>query len=304
MSEFDPIPLPVEATAEELLVEPLAYVVDLEAQSLPRIPHLGHALLFAVVVFVLLLGSQAGALVLVGLRLRIHDTARLIPHLLHPKIQLATMAVTYIASLLLGLAVFPRLWHRGFAQGIHWNAASARLWGWRIVPAGMILSWSVQALQTVLPTPKSAPIDSFFTSASDVWLVALFGTLLAPLTEEIFFRGLLLPACAIAFDWVMLKRDSGVYLAWRTSDTFSPASLIFSTLFTSGLFALLHAAQLGYSWSSVAVLLGVSLVLTFVRVKTNSVACSTLMHATYNFTVFLTLFVGTGGFRHLEKMAK
>jgi hypothetical protein len=32
------------------------------------------------------------------------------------------------------------------------------------------------------------------------------------------------------------------------------------------------------------------------------VACSVLMHATYNLTVFSVLFVGTDGYRHMEKL--
>jgi hypothetical protein len=39
-----------------------------------------------------------------------------------------------------------------------------------------------------------------------------------------------------------------------------------------------------------------------VRIRTHSVACSTLMHAIYNLTVFAVVFAGTGGFRHMEKL--
>jgi hypothetical protein len=38
-----------------------------------------------------------------------------------------------------------------------------------------------------------------------------------------------------------------------------------------------------------------------VRVRTNSVAAGVLMHATYNLTVFVVLFIGTDGYRHMEK---
>jgi len=41
-----------------------------------------------------------------------------------------------------------------------------------------------------------------------------------------------------------------------------------------------------------------------VRVRTRSVACSTIVHASYNLSVFLTLMVATGGYRHLEKIGK
>ena len=51
-----------------------------------------------------------------------------------------------------------------------------------------------------------------------------------------------------------------------------------------------------------AVLFTVSLVLTWVRIRTQSVACSTLVHASYNSLVFLLALIQTGGYRHLEKL--
>jgi hypothetical protein len=46
----------------------------------------------------------------------------------------------------------------------------------------------------------------------------------------------------------------------------------------------------------------VSLVLCFARLATRSLAASTLLHATYNFLLFFMMLVGTGGFKHLDKM--
>ena len=45
-----------------------------------------------------------------------------------------------------------------------------------------------------------------------------------------------------------------------------------------------------------------SLVLCFVRLRLRSVMASTLIHASYNATIFLTAFVATGGYRHLDKI--
>jgi len=36
--------------------------------------------------------------------------------------------------------------------------------------------------------------------------------------------------------------------------------------------------------------------------KTRSLAASTLVHACYNFMLFSTMLVATGGFRHFDKM--
>jgi uncharacterized protein len=41
-----------------------------------------------------------------------------------------------------------------------------------------------------------------------------------------------------------------------------------------------------------------------VRVKTQSVAASTIVHGAYNGFVFVTLLFATGGYRHLDRMTK
>ena len=81
----------------------------------------------------------------------------------------------------------------------------------------------------------------------------------------------------------------------------SGASLIFASIFSSIPFALMHAGQLQHALGALGILYCVSLVLSFVRIRTRSVAASTMMHATYNLTVFVVLFIGTDGYRHMEK---
>ena len=52
-----------------------------------------------------------------------------------------------------------------------------------------------------MPGPTNAPIDQTFRMPGAVWLLFGFGVTLAPLIEEIAFRGLLLPALCTAYDW-------------------------------------------------------------------------------------------------------
>ena len=66
----------------------------------------------------------------------------------------------------------------------------------------MLLSLAVQLLSNFLPIPKTLPIDDFFRTSADVWMVALFGTFMAPVFEELAFRGFLLPSMASAWDWL------------------------------------------------------------------------------------------------------
>jgi membrane protease YdiL (CAAX protease family) len=174
---------------------------------------------------------------------------------------------------------------------------------YKLIPLGFVLGLVVQAGSSLLPTPKSMPMDQFFRTQTDVWIATAFGTLLAPVFEEIAFRGFLLPAFAIAYDWLSLKRTPEVRRLWQTTTNLSRMAYVFATVLTSLVFALLHAAQLGDAWSAVAVLFLVSVILCIVRLRTGSVAASAMVHACYNFAVFVMIFIGTGGYRHLDRLS-
>jgi uncharacterized protein len=82
----------------------------------------------------------------------------------------------------------------------------------------------------------------------------------------------------------------------------SASSMIVASVFTSIPFAAMHAEQTGYSIGPFLLLVGVSLTLCAVRLVTRSLSSSVLVHATYNFLLFLVMLIGTGGFRHFDKM--
>ncbi len=79
-------------------------------------------------------------------------------------------------------------------------------------------------------------------------------------------------------------------------------AMVFASIPTSILFALLHTEQQGNSLNLFLMFILISLVLCAVRLLTRSLAASTLVHACYNFLIFFSLFVGTGGFRHFDKL--
>ena len=222
----------------------------------------------------------------------------------HPKLQLAAMAATYLITLLASWAAYPLLWQRTFLNGLGWHWETARRQAAKLIALGFLLGGLVQIVTYFITTPKTLPIDDFFLTQSDAWLITLFGTLLAPAFEEICFRGFLVPAFAIAYDWLIMPRTPEAHQRWRTTTTLTPIALIFSAVLSSLLFALLHAQQVAHMWTALAVLFSVSLVLTFVRIKTDSVAASATVHAAYNFFVFFMVMLSTGGYRHLERMTK
>jgi len=166
----------------------------------------------------------------------------------------------------------------------------------------VVLSLAAQALLELLPTPKSDPFGSLLKTPLAAWLLMAFAVLLAPLTEELAFRGFLLPALATAYDWLALERSPAGLDRWQRSSMHSTSALLFSAIFSSIPFVLLHADQLSHAWGALSVLYGVSLALSFVRIRTHSLACSVLMHSTYNFSLFVVILISTGGFTHLEKL--
>ncbi|MFY9646282.1 MAG: type II CAAX endopeptidase family protein [Terriglobales bacterium] len=162
-----------------------------------------------------------------------------------------------------------------FLRAIHWN------WPAHVgsyVVAGFVLSVALQGLAHLLPAPKELPIDNFFRTPAEAWVLGIISVTLAPVMEELFFRGFLYP---------VLARGVGV----------PPA--VFLTALS---FALLHLAQLGFSWGPVLVIFLVGMVVTMVRAKTDSVAAGVLIHMAYNGTITAAMFVVTDGFRHLEKL--
>ena len=288
MQQFEPSP-----EAEELQ-EP-------SPETSPRhIPHLGHALLFLAIAGVLLLVLQA--LLFVGR----HPAGRAgaIAAMANPKLLLGSMAAAYAATLGLSALIFPHLWGRNFLSGIGWNWAAARRQALRLIGLGLALGFTAAIASYSVETPKTLPIDQMFQSASDAWLITAFGVLLAPVFEEIAFRGFLVPAFAIAYDWFSLPRSPDAHTRWQRSTTLSVGSLMFSAILSSVFFALLHAQQVAHLAAALIVLFCVSLVLTYVRIRTQSVACSAMVHAAYNSFVFMAVLIQTGGYRHLDRLAR
>jgi len=162
-----------------------------------------------------------------------------------------------------------------FLAAIHWNwPANIAIY----VLVGFALSIALQALAHFLPIPRELPIDSFFQTPAEAWALGILSVTLAPLMEELFFRGFLYP---------VLARRIGLPVA------------VFVTALA---FALLHGAQLMFTWGPVLVIFLVGVVLTMVRAKRNSVAACVLIHMAYNGTITVAMFAATDGFRHLEKL--
>lgn len=160
-----------------------------------------------------------------------------------------------------------------FWGAIRWNWPHGAVW--KFLGLG-VLTVSLDFLSHYLPMPKNTPFDAFFTRPRDAYLTAIFAISLAPLMEELFFRGFLYP---------VLARRMGV---------------VWAVLLTALPFGLIHYVTY-QAWSPVIVVTLVGVVFTVVRVLTKSVAASFLVHAGYNGTLMLIAVLATDGFRHMDK---
>ena len=180
------------------------------------------------------------------------------------------VVVGYMVTLIRGRA-------SSFWSAVRWNWPSTRWLSYVVL--GVILAFAVEMTSRLLPIPPSLPIDKYFRDTVAAYMMAVFGVTLAPLVEELLFRGFLYPV--LARKWGM---GAGIIV-------------------TAALFALIHEGQLAHAWAPLLLLFGVGLVLTTVRARTGSVGATFAIHVGYNAALFTSLYFATDHFRHLEKMS-
>lgn len=268
--------------------------------DLRRIPHLGHALLLIALFLIGLLCTVILILVWLHFKLLGIDS---IPAAMHSMtFALATMAATYVIALLPAPTLFPLLWRRPFLTGLQWNVAAVRRHWWKLMATGVACFFIALAFQKILHFPAKTPMHDLLNTPSAVWTLWAFSITLAPLCEEVVFRGFLLPAFATACDWIgeKLTRRPAPPLLPGGHPQWSLAAMAIGAIPTSLAFAAIHSSQNANAWGPFVLLFAVSLVLCAVRLATRSVAASTLTHASYNCTLFVVMFFHTHAFQHLH----
>ncbi|MDP9052230.1 MAG: hypothetical protein M3O31_16150, partial [Acidobacteriota bacterium] len=156
-----------------------------------RIPNLGHALLFISFAAMMLASSELLVITVWGPPATTHAG---VIQVLHPKLEIAAEAAAYAATLLMACFLYPLVWHRPFLDGLRWHWTAARSQASRLIPLGFILGFMSFLVDALISTTKKQPIDQFFLKPSDAWVMTIFGVFLAPVFEEICFRGFLVPA--------------------------------------------------------------------------------------------------------------
>ena len=260
-----------------------------------RRPHIGWAAVFAVLYFL----AQMILVVVLGWK---YGRAALLPDSHDPHHALAMLIASMgaaVLTILFGWPLMRAFWGRPFWDVLHWNWPHAQVRLGKLAAIGLAMSILAATLERFLTLPKEMPIESMFQSRGVVWGMTFYGVIVAPIFEETMFRGFLLPAFAVAIDWMLPKRERPYY----ESDLSLPA-VVTSSIMTSAAFGLMHAQQLGFAWNAVVLLSCVGMVLAWVRLHFRSVACSAVVHATYNGVMFFAMFLATGGYRHFDKLQR
>lgn len=135
---------------------------------------------------------------------------------------------------------------------------------------GFALSASVEMVSAAFPPKTKLFMETLLQNHQAALALMAMSVILAPVVEEIIFRGYLYPVAARSF---------GV-----------PAGIIL----TGTVFGLLHAEQLWGGWAQIALLVVVGIVFTWVRAAKRTVFASYLLHVSYNFLIVL------GGLRSLH----
>jgi uncharacterized protein len=146
--------------------------------------------------------------------------------------------------------------------------------GWRgtiihplvLVVSGMALAIAVSVLAKLIHTPEvKSPIDEITKTPLSLAIFAVMAVTIAPLFEELFFRGFIQP---------LLSRTFGV-----------TAGVVLTALLFGGL----HAPEYSWAWQYALAVSIAGAVFGWVRARTQSIIPSTIMHGSYNLVFIVGL---------------
>jgi membrane protease YdiL (CAAX protease family) len=165
-------------------------------------------------------------------------------------------------GLIVGFIVFlVRLHGKPLLETLRWVRQEGLHVGW-LISAGVFLALTVLIASSLFPAPNDSVFDQFLKTPAAIAAFAFFGIAVAPLLEEIIFRG---------------------FLYRLLADLYTPRLAV---PVTAVAFAGLHFLQLWGNWAAMFLILIVGYVLTRVRRQTDSLIPSVIMHTSYNAFIF------------------
>ncbi len=186
-----------------------------------------------------------------------------------PQVIVPAMTLGYVAMLATMYLLVTRYRHRHFWQAVAWHWPGSN-W-WLVWPfGGGLLALGLGLLSQLLPIPKSLPMDRLFRDRSGAYLMMFLGVAVAPLAEEMLFRGFLYPALdrwlqtlfmvrqqlRAASQWVLLLAGWG-YLEHRLPSAWSLLLAVVAFLAVGVLF-LVRSLRTGSQPAHRVLLLGIA----------------------------------------------
>jgi membrane protease YdiL (CAAX protease family) len=163
---------------------------------------------------------------------------------------------------------------------------------WFYFFGGVVLALCVAIVSLRIKTPEHLPIQDLLKNRTGAVLLMSMAVLIAPLIEETVFRGYLYPLFSSSYARIVQ------FLGGDPAKATHTGSLV-GIVLTGTLFGIMHGAQLGWTWSLVAMLTTVGVIFTFARARAGTVVASFLLHLGYNSMIAFAAIVSTHGFTRL-----
>ena len=159
-----------------------------------------------------------------------------------------------------------------FWKSLGWKKPTARqVVGY--LAGGCGLGVAVSLALATRPDTQGFPLERLFNSRAACYAIGAFAIGVAPVVEELVFRGLL---------FAIFERAVGLRLAVVT---------------TAVLFAGLHIPEYWHAWNHMFMILVVGMVFSLARGKTGILTPSVILHVGYNSMIMAGLFFSTQHFR-------
>jgi membrane protease YdiL (CAAX protease family) len=159
-----------------------------------------------------------------------------------------------------------------FWKSLGWKKPTARqVAGYLAGGGGLAVAISVAL--AMRPDPQGFPLEQLLNSRTACYAIGAFAVAVAPVVEEVVFRGLL---------FAILERTVGMRFAVVT---------------TAILFAGLHIPEYWHAWNHMLMILAVGMIFSLARGMTGSLAPSIILHIGYNSLMIAGLFFSTHHFR-------
>jgi membrane protease YdiL (CAAX protease family) len=166
-------------------------------------------------------------------------------------------------------ALFRLQYDRSFWRSLGWTTPSISFFS--IVSYGVLLVFGLGVLGRLIHIPTAEnPLTKLFKDPTSVILLAVFGSIVAPVCEELVFRGFLQP---------LLVRSLGA---------------VAGVLATALPFGILHYQEYGNSWRHVLLISLSGVAFGWMRQATGSTKAAAGLHASFNGFQFVALIAAKG----------